>query len=62
MSASSSWYECPQDFTQSYCSDKYMKGFDYESWERKQKERIENEKAKDPKTVFGWAMKSFICK
>lgn len=32
---------------------------DYLEWERKYRERLEEERKNDPKTVWGWAMKAF---
>jgi hypothetical protein len=39
----------------------YMNGHDdFRDWQRKQEQRIRDEKTNDPKTVFGWTLKGMI--
>jgi hypothetical protein len=56
MSASSfAWVESRHDWTGSYTSKKYMEN--YPEWERKQLQKLEDERKNDPKTFVGWALK-----
>jgi hypothetical protein len=59
MSASC-WYEPPNRFSNAPNRGELLKSYNsesYQQWKRDEQAKIDNEKAKDPKTVFGWAIK-----
>lgn len=60
MGSSTSWYDMPTNLANAKFMS-YMNGHDdFRDWQRKQEQRIRDEKTNDPKTVFGWALKGII--